>query len=376
MDTPHDSRFYLVRELVFGESLADLVQKGWHPNEDEVKWIAFQMLQILHYLHSLRPPVISRDIKPQNIIRCQDGKVFLVDFGAAQDIYRNTLTRGGTFVGTIGYMPPEQFQGQVEPASDLYSLGATLLFLLTHRRPEELPSRSMKIDFRDRVQMSLELADWLDKILEPLVKDRFQSAMEALESLGSQGRTTSSLVQRRQKPKGSRVVLNRNDKCLVMYIPPIGMGDDNVTALRGTSFFFSLFLLGALSYALWSSVKAGNLESLELGFYVLAPFSVAFFQYTLKRYLFQIAGHICIEIEPENFRLHWYCFGFHRQVNGKTRKIKEIKLAYHNDIQFPSRIAFVMKDKNITHHFGLMLREVEKKWLVAELSDFLESNRL
>lgn len=177
-------------------------------------------------------------------------------------------------------------------------------------------------------------------------------------------------LQRRRKPKDSRIVLNRNDKCLVIYIPPIGMGNDNVTAWRVTSFFFSSFLLGGLFYAL--CLSGGNLESLDIGFYVLAPFSVAFFQYTLKRYLFQIAGHICIEIEPENFRLHWYCFAFHRQVNGKTRNIKEIKLVYHNDTQFPSRIAFVMRDKNITHHFGLMLREAEKKWLVAELSDFLQ----
>jgi hypothetical protein len=178
------------------------------------------------------------------------------------------------------------------------------------------------------------------------------------------------MVQRQQKPKGSRIVLNRNDNCLVIYIPPIGMGHDDVTAWRGTSFFFSLFLLGGLFYALWLS--KGNLESLGLGFYVLAPFSVGFFQYTLKRYLFQIAGHICIEIDLENFQLHWYCFGFYRQVKGKTANIKDIKLAYHNGTELPSRIAFVMKDKNITHHFGLMLREVEKKWLVAELSDFLK----
>lgn len=70
---------------------------------------------------------------------CRDGKVFLVDFGAVQDDYRQTLIRGGTFVSTLGYMPPEQFRGQVFFGSDLYALGATLLFLLTHRSPADLP---------------------------------------------------------------------------------------------------------------------------------------------------------------------------------------------------------------------------------------------
>ena len=182
-DTESDRYFYLVQELVEGESIAALVNRGWKLNEKQVKYIATQILKILEYLHSLHPPVIHRDIKPQNIIVRPDGKVYLVDFGAVQEIYRNTLSFGGTFVGTMGYMSPEQFRGKVIPASDLYSLGCTLLFLLTHRSPTDLPQKRMRFDFRDRLSLSPNFADWLEKIVEPASEDRFSSAGEALQVL-------------------------------------------------------------------------------------------------------------------------------------------------------------------------------------------------
>ncbi|MEA5542616.1 protein kinase [Limnoraphis robusta Tam1] len=152
-DTDEDRQFYLIRELVSGDSLTAWVEKGWHPTEAEIKQITIKILEIISYLHQLNPPIIHRDIKPQNIIRQADGNVFLVDFGAVQDIYRNTISFSGTFVGTIGYMPPEQLRGKAYPASDLYSLGGTLLYLLTHRSPDELPQKRMKID-RVEIQSS------------------------------------------------------------------------------------------------------------------------------------------------------------------------------------------------------------------------------
>lgn len=183
VDTPQDRSFYIAQQLAPGQSLAMLVQKGWRASQEEVRYIAIQILDILVYLHELTPPVIHRDIKPQNIIRQENGRVFLVDFGAVQDTYYNTFMRGSTVVGTYGYMAPEQFRGQAVPATDLYGLGATLLFLLTHRSPADLPTDELKIDFRSRVQIPEAFADWLEKMLEPDVEDRFGSAKEALTVL-------------------------------------------------------------------------------------------------------------------------------------------------------------------------------------------------
>jgi serine/threonine protein kinase len=179
-DTECDRLFYIVQQVAEGQSLDAWVKSGLRTSEEDVRHIAIQVLEILVYLHSLTPPVIHRDIKPQNIIRSEDGQVSLVDFGAVQDTYHSTFARSSTVVGTFGYMAPEQFRGQAVPATDLYALGATLLFLLTHRSPAELPTDRLRIDFRSRVQISEEFADWLEKMLEPDVEDRFSSAKEAL----------------------------------------------------------------------------------------------------------------------------------------------------------------------------------------------------
>ncbi|MGK7896075.1 MAG: serine/threonine protein kinase [Xenococcus sp. (in: cyanobacteria)] len=127
LDIPTDKQFFLVQELVSGKSLTTLLEQGWRFQEAEVKNIAQQVLSILSYLHSFQPPIIHRDIKPQNIICTEEKEIYLVDLGAVQDAYRNTLTRGATFVGTIDYMSPEQIRGHASFASDLYSLGCTLL---------------------------------------------------------------------------------------------------------------------------------------------------------------------------------------------------------------------------------------------------------
>ncbi|MBD1810910.1 ankyrin repeat domain-containing protein [Microcoleus vaginatus DQ-U2] len=191
VDTPDNRCFYIVQELAEGQSLASLVEYGWHASEGEIQRIATQILEILVYLHSQTPPVIHRDIKPENIVfkspinshQPKDWEVCLVDFGAVQNTYYNTLMRGSTVVGTYGYMAPEQFLGQAVPATDLYGLGGTLLYLLTHRSPAELPTNILEKDFRSQIQISSAFADWLKKMIASDLENRFNSAKEALESL-------------------------------------------------------------------------------------------------------------------------------------------------------------------------------------------------
>jgi eukaryotic-like serine/threonine-protein kinase len=139
-----DRFFYLAQQLAEGNSLAQLIANGWRPPATEVRWTANQILDILVYLQQLAPPVIHRDIKPHNIIRRDDGQIFLVDFGAVQDVYHQTITGGSTVVGTYGYMAPEQFRGKAILATDLYGLGATIIYLLTCKTPADLPQRKLK----------------------------------------------------------------------------------------------------------------------------------------------------------------------------------------------------------------------------------------
>jgi serine/threonine protein kinase len=183
IDTIDNRAFYIVQQLAPGKPLTDWVHSGWRGTEAEVRDIASQLLAILQYLHQQSPPLIHRDLKPHNIVRNDDGQVFLVDFGAVQNVYQNTLLKGSTVAGTYGYMAPEQFRGLAVPASDLYGLGATILYLLTHRSPAELPQERLKLSFRNHVNISDHFADWLETMLEPDTTDRFSSAATALIAL-------------------------------------------------------------------------------------------------------------------------------------------------------------------------------------------------
>ncbi len=187
IELEQDQRFYLVQELAEGYSFATLVEgverKPWRANEKQARWIATQVLGTLTYLHGLTPPVIHRDIKPENLMLKPGGQVYLVDFNAMQAVYRNTKSYRCTFVGTLGYMPPEQFSGQACFASDLYSLGATLVYLLSGKSPADLPEEDLKIQFRGVTPGSAALLDWLDHLLEPMAEDRFATAEQALATL-------------------------------------------------------------------------------------------------------------------------------------------------------------------------------------------------
>ena len=165
IEAPDGQRFYLVRELIEGKSLAQLVEEGWRGNELEVRAIARALLAVLAYLHGLSPPLVHRDIKPSNIIRRADGHLFLVDFGAVRDTARGP--DGSTVVGTYGFMAPEQFRGQALPASDLYGIGATTLFLLTHRPPSELPQQGLRVDLDAVDGLSPRMRAWIGCLLEP-----------------------------------------------------------------------------------------------------------------------------------------------------------------------------------------------------------------
>lgn len=215
--------FALVQQYIPGLSLKQLLASGKRFTELEVRNIAEEVLQILIYLHSLNPPLLHRDIKPGNLILGEDSNVYLVDFGAVQDC---AATEGDTFtvVGTYGYAPIEQFGGKTIPASDLYALGATLIHLLTRTSPAELPQRDLKIQFRERTNITEQLANWLERMTTPAVEQRLATAREALESLNSKSVSTAVVNFQREplKPYNTEVRLSRSPKFLKITIPMRG----------------------------------------------------------------------------------------------------------------------------------------------------------
>jgi tRNA A-37 threonylcarbamoyl transferase component Bud32 len=128
-------RNYLLLEHIDGADLKELVRLNGAQKESTVlDWLA-QAAAILSYLHEQQPPIIHRDIAPDNLVLTPSGKIVLIDFGAANE-FVGTAT--GTLIGKQCYMAPEQIRGKAVPQSDIYSLGATAYYLLTGRDPEPL----------------------------------------------------------------------------------------------------------------------------------------------------------------------------------------------------------------------------------------------
>ncbi|MDP2957381.1 MAG: serine/threonine-protein kinase [Longimicrobiales bacterium] len=186
-DEAGSARLYTVQERVGGKNLQSLVEGGRHFREDEVVAIGRAVASILAHLHALSPPLVHRDIKPSNIMLSDKGAVHLIDFGAVKTTLEQDDLGGQTVVGTFGFMPIEQYEARALPASDVYALGATLLFLLSHRAPHELPRRGVKLDFRRHVNVSDSLARILERMVEPAPEDRYASGREVREALDRVG---------------------------------------------------------------------------------------------------------------------------------------------------------------------------------------------
>ncbi|MEG3834062.1 serine/threonine-protein kinase [Microcoleus sp. Z1_C3] len=182
-----DGRQYLVQEFIDGENLAQTLESKGYFSETQIRDLLNNLLPVLEFIHSRQ--VIHRDIKLENIILRQDGQLVLVDFGAAKYATQTALGLTGTRIGTAGYMAPEQANGKPIHASDIYSLGVTCLCLLTQVEPIDLFDDSeFEWVWREHLKTSVssELSQVLDKMIQPALKKRYQSATEVLQDIGTQ----------------------------------------------------------------------------------------------------------------------------------------------------------------------------------------------
>lgn len=116
---------YVVMDYIEGESLDKILNEyGAQPEELVVNW-AKQLCDALSYLHSQKPPIIYRDMKPANVMLKPEGNIKIIDFGIARE-YKEQNLADTTVLGTKGYAPPEQYSGQTDPRSDIFALGMTM----------------------------------------------------------------------------------------------------------------------------------------------------------------------------------------------------------------------------------------------------------
>ncbi len=175
---------YLVMDYIEGEDLRQRMERlNTIPEEDAIL-VGAAVCDALSYLHTRRPPVLHRDIKPGNIKITPDGRVYLVDFGLAKLIQGSQTTTTGARAMTPGYSPPEQYgTARTDPRSDIYSLGATLYASLTGNIPEDGLARVMEnVQLtpirKHNPKISRRLSAVIEKAMEAYPDDRYQTAEE------------------------------------------------------------------------------------------------------------------------------------------------------------------------------------------------------
>ena len=179
-----EDSFIIVMDYIEGKSLLDVLEEnGRQPVDTVVGW-AMQLCDVLAYLHSRRPPVIYRDLKPANIMLRPNGQLALIDFGTARE-YKYSGDEDTAWLGTRGYAAPEQFGalGQTDERTDIFNLGATLYHLITGQSPAE-----SHFEFRPLGSILPELqGSGLEKVAEkccrPDPRERYQNCSELMYAL-------------------------------------------------------------------------------------------------------------------------------------------------------------------------------------------------
>lgn len=174
---------YIIEDYIEGENLSTILENnGAQPQELVIEW-AMQICEALEYLHTRKPPIIYRDMKPANVMLKPDGNIKVIDFGIARE-YKNQSLADTVSLGTKGYAAPEQFggKGQTDARTDVYCLGVTLYHLLTGQNPCEPPYEIYPIRHWNP-QLSAGLEAIIQKCTQLNPNDRYQSCAELLYAL-------------------------------------------------------------------------------------------------------------------------------------------------------------------------------------------------
>ncbi|MBT9315399.1 serine/threonine protein kinase [Leptothoe spongobia] len=345
----------LVQAYIDGQSLYAVINEQKTLAEPEIRDLARQILDILDYLHNQRPTIIHRDIKPSSLVLSQTsnttpGKVYLVDFGLVQ---RAGTTEGIgeepiLISGTPGYRPPEQLGDRAVPATDLYSLGATLVHLATGQHPNQLPQRGLRILFGQELgHMSRSLKAWLRWLTQPKQHKRPLSAQAAIQGLAQADKifvpshnhlSLGNLSQRFQRafletmaPADTQLKIFEYSQTLEVVLPPQGWKTkpfclaflQTMTGVVGTWLIFQSFryfwpqLIGFWQHLLAIVVSWG-----------WTHLSLRFGYQGFKRTLTTLFQQVSIQLLPDIILLGYRvpCRPVDYQINTYKQDIEDIDL--------------------------------------------------
>ena len=187
---------YVVMDYIEGESLDKILAEfGAQPEEKVIDW-AMQIADALSYLHSQKPPIIYRDMKPANVMLKPEGNIKIIDFGIARE-YKEQNLADTTVLGTKGYAPPEQYSGQTDPRSDIYALGMTMHHLLTGVDPRSGEAYAPVRQWNPEISEGIEYI--INKCVEPAAENRYQSCSDFLYDMLDPQKHTRAFKRNQKK---------------------------------------------------------------------------------------------------------------------------------------------------------------------------------
>jgi len=191
---------YVVMDYIEGESLDKILNEYGAQSEELVIGWAKQLCDAFSYLHSQKPPIIYRDMKPANVMLKPEGNVKIIDFGIARE-YKEQSLADTTVLGTKGYAPPEQYSGQTDARSDIFALGMTMHHLLTGIDPRGGEPYAPVRQWNPELSEGIEII--IDKCVEPAAENRYQSCADLLYDLEHPELITKDFKRKQKRKLGA-----------------------------------------------------------------------------------------------------------------------------------------------------------------------------
>lgn len=401
----------LVQTYIEGQSLFALVNAQRPFAEPELRSLARQILDILDYLHHHQPTLIHRDIKPSSLVLSPTpsnalGRIYLVDFGLVQYSHKHQAAGNQAVAdepilisGTPGYRPPEQLGDTAVPATDLYSLGATLVHLATGQHPSCLPQRGLRILFGQELgHMSRPLKSWLRWLTQPKQYKRPVSAQAALHGLEQADkiftpshRLLGGLGQRCQRalletiaPAETQLKIFEYSQTLEVLLPPLGWKNlrFGLVLLQTSASVAGAYWVGQSLLSLWPQLVGMGQQLLATGIglgwiYLSLRWGYRGFQILATLLFRQISLQLLPDIILLGYRFP--CRPVAYQINTYKQDIEDIDLQPGGSrIMFHLRrnrtivgkldYALVAKDAGLTQSEIRWINDILQLWLKQSVS--------
>lgn len=325
----------IIMDYIEGETLEKIISEyGAQPEETVIGW-AMQLCDALQYLHSQKPPIIYRDMKPANVMLNPEGNLKVIDFGIARE-YKEKSLADTTTLGTRGYCPPEQYGKQTDARSDIYALGMTMHHLLTGQDPR-LPGYEYASIRQYRSELSGSLERIVDKCVAIDPENRYQSCSELMYALQNREHDEEQYIKKQKRKLYSFIAasamtilfatsgialhfvasgMNRND-----YEKLIGVSESTSYAEKIDNYEQAISIYPNDTRAYLKLLEAYEQE----GVFGKEQNDEFLALYNANREGFTTGSNDCSEL---NYKIGMMCFNYYVSENGEVQFSERVQKAY------------------------------------------------